>query len=121
MLDAVLVDDDPHQLGGLAELVAREGFATRTADSLAAARALFAVRKPDVVLSDLVLPDGEGTELLAYLGGTPRLVLVTGHASVESAVEALRKGVFDYLLKPVDTERLHELLERVTRSIESDL
>ena len=64
MADAVLVDDDPSQLRGLAALVEQEGFRTRTAASIAEARALLAERTPDVVLADLVLPDGRGLDLL---------------------------------------------------------
>ena len=63
MADALIVDDDADHLEGLAELVAREGFTTRTATTLAEARAAIAEAVPDVVLTDLVLPDGNGLEL----------------------------------------------------------
>ena len=69
MADALLVDDDPQQLSGLAALVEQQGFSTRTATSVAEARALLAERMPDVVLADLMLPDGRGLDLLEGVDG----------------------------------------------------
>src|SRR5258706_527717 len=65
MPHALLVDDDVETLAGLQELVAREGFTVATASSLKAARENMALQRPDVVLLDLVLPDGDGKELVA--------------------------------------------------------
>jgi two-component system response regulator AtoC len=118
--DALLVDDDPQQLRGLAGLVEQEGFATRSAASVAEARSLIGDRIPDVVLADLLLPDGRGLDLLEGVEGVAntQLVLITGNASVESAVEALRLGITDYLTKPVDLGRLKSVLANVSRTIE---
>jgi two-component system response regulator AtoC len=121
MPDALLVDDDPNQLRGLAELVEREGFTARTATDLATAREALAQRMPDVVLADLVLPDGSGLDLLVVLEEDPgktQMVLVTGNATVESAVEALRRGVTDYLTKPIDLPRLKTVLANVARMLD---
>jgi two-component system, NtrC family, response regulator HydG len=121
MPDALLIDDDPSQLRGLAELVEREGFTTRTAADIAGARAALAERMPDVVLSDLVLPDGSGLDLLTVLEENPgktQMVLITGNATVESAVEALRRGVTDYLTKPIDLPRLKTVLANVARMLD---
>ena len=72
----------------------REGFTTRTAATARrGARASLAERLPDVVLTDLVLPDGNGLELLKRLedeSTETRVVLITGNATVDSAVDALR-------------------------------
>src|SRR5262249_20365334 len=121
MPDALLVDDDPNQLRGLCELVEREGFATRTATTVAEARGLVDESLPDVVLTDLVLPDGSGLDLLKALQEEPtktQVVLVTGNATVESAVDALRLGVTDYLTKPIDLPRLKTVLANVARTLE---
>jgi DNA-binding NtrC family response regulator len=120
MPDALLIDDDVDHLRGLAELVEREGFATRTAGTLAAARGVLEQYVPDVILTDLVLPDGSGMDLLKDVDGTSKteMVLITGHASVESAIEALRIGVADYLTKPVDLPRLKSVLGNVARTLE---
>ena len=121
MPDALLVDDDPNQLRGLGELVEREGFATRLAATVAEARTLLDERLPDVILTDLVLPDGSGLDLLKVLqeeSTKTQLVLVTGNATVESAVDALRMGVTDYLTKPIDLPRLKTVLANVARTLE---
>src|SRR6185503_14977847 len=68
--------------------------------------------------TDLQLPDGKGVELVADLAqrDSTEVVMITGHASVESAVEALRLGATDYMVKPVDVERLKAILRRVPRT-----
>jgi DNA-binding NtrC family response regulator len=120
MPHALIVDDDVNHLRGLAELVEREGFTTRTAETLADAREALAERVPDVILVDLVLPDGSGLDVLTGVetNGRTDVVLVTGNASVESAVEALRTGVTDYLTKPIDLPRLKTVLANVARTLE---
>jgi two-component system, NtrC family, response regulator AtoC len=114
----LLVDDDPEQLEWLSEMAKAEGFTVATADSLRNARIQMTRLQPDVLLTDLQLPDGHGMELIGDLETreSTELVLITGHASVESAVEALRAGATDYLVKPVDLERLRSILRRVPRT-----
>ncbi|HEY6820902.1 MAG TPA: sigma-54 dependent transcriptional regulator [Burkholderiales bacterium] len=114
----LLVDDDPEQLEWLSEMAKAEGFTVATADSLRNARIQMTRLQPDVLLTDLQLPDGHGMELIGDLETreSTELVLITGHASVESAVEALRAGATDYLVKPVDLERLRAILRRVPRT-----
>ncbi len=116
---ALVVDDDPNSLSALAELVENEGFATVTAGTLADARARLASTPPDVVLVDLMLPDGGGLDILPDLDPTHRVevILITGNATVDSAVAALRIGVLDYLTKPVDVRRLKTVLGNVSRTL----
>jgi len=93
---ALLVDDDTSSLAPLAELIQSEGFSTVTATTLSQARTLLEDAVFDVVLTDLILPDGSGLELMetaAAMGA--QVVLITGHASVEPAVQALRRGATD--------------------------
>jgi DNA-binding NtrC family response regulator len=117
---ALVVDDDLGFQAGLAELVKREGFAISTASSLKEARAVIAENPPDILLVDLRLPDGSGLSLLDGFepGAAPEVVLITGSASVETAVEALRRGAADYLTKPVDFARVKMALGNVTRALE---
>jgi two-component system response regulator AtoC len=117
MPHALVVDDDANFLLPLAELVEREGFSTGVASSLRDARTLIASRTPDLVLIDLFLPDGKGLDLLDGLDTTAtEVVLITGHASVDTAVQALRQGVTDYLTKPLDIQRLQTVLTNVLRA-----
>jgi two-component system, NtrC family, response regulator AtoC len=74
-------------------------------------------RRPDVLLLDLQLPDGNGMDLLegAKLRETTEVILITGHASIESSIDALRHGAADYLIKPVNIKQLRAVLSRVAR------
>ena len=120
MPHALIVDDDLSFQLGLAEVVSREGFTTSTASSLAAARAELAKQMPDVLLTDLQLPDGSGLDLLqdTAVTGPPEVILITGHASVETAVDALKRGASDYLTKPVDFARVKMVLTNLQRTRE---
>src|ERR1700704_3420603 len=114
----LLVDDDPEALEWLTELAKGEGFTVASADSLRNARIHMARLQPDILLTDLQLPDGKGVGLVADLETreATEVVMITGHASVESAVEALRLGATDYMVKPVDMERLKAILRRGPRA-----
>src|SRR2546429_8527245 len=109
MADALLVDDDVSFQAALAELVRAEGFSVETAASLDEARTYLREHTPDLALVDLRLPDGSGLELLREIDSqvATEIVLITGNATVDSAVEALRSGASDYLTKPVDIPRLN--------------
>lgn len=118
MPHALVVDDDSNFLLPLAELVEREGFTTSVASSLKDARALINSKPPDLILADLFLPDGKGLDLLAEIDATSatEVVLITAHASVDTAVDALRQGASDYLTKPLDIQRLKTVLTGVLRA-----
>ena len=108
MPQALVVDDDTNFALGLAEAVNREGFVTRTAGSVKEAKAEMGKGMPDILLMDLHLPDGSGLDLFKELEASPstEVVLITGQATVDTAVEALRRGASDYLTKPVDLARV---------------
>jgi DNA-binding NtrC family response regulator len=117
MPHALVVDDDANFLLPLAEVVEREGFSTSVASSLKDARTLIGSRTPDLILIDLFLPDGKGLDLLDSMDASAtEVVLITGHASVDTAVQALRQGVSDYLTKPLDIQRLKTVLTNVLRA-----
>jgi DNA-binding NtrC family response regulator len=116
MPHALIVDDDVSFQLGLAEVVKREGFTAATATSLKEAREQMANNPPDVLFLDLTLRDGNGLDLLNETEELPQTVLITGQASVETAVEALRLGVTDYLTKPVDLARVTVVLANVART-----
>lgn len=115
MAQVLLVDDDPEQLEWMNEFVRGEGFTTVTADSLRNARIQLTRFVPDLILTDLMLTDGQGIELLDEIQDSIELVVMTGHASVETAVDALRSGAADYLIKPIDMSRLRALLQRIPK------
>jgi DNA-binding NtrC family response regulator len=117
---ALVVDDDASFAMGLAEAVSREGFTTRTAGSVKDAKAEMGKSIPDVLLVDLHLPDGSGLDIFGELEGSPasEIVLITGQGSVDTAVEAMRRGASDYLVKPVDIARVRAVLANVLRTRE---
>jgi two-component system response regulator AtoC len=114
---ALIVEDDADSAQMMAALVATEGFSAATARSLQDARRQMALQQPDLVLLDLRLPDGSGMSLLdeQELIGNSEVVLMTGHATLETSIQALRYGAADYLIKPVSATQLHSILSRVTR------
>jgi len=115
---ALIVDDDLSFQLGLAEAVRLEGFTTTTAANLEEARQEIAKNPPDVLFIDLNLPDGTGLDLLQEMETIPETVLITGQASMETAVQSLRCGVSDYLTKPVDFARVKMVLANVSRTRE---
>ena len=118
MPHALLVDDNTDTLDALTEVLKAEGFTASTAPNLDEAKAALARQPPDVVLLDLNLPDGSGMTLLDGIEGlrAPAVILITGHASVSTVVEALRRGVTDYLTKPVDVDRLRTILGNIAHT-----
>jgi DNA-binding NtrC family response regulator len=85
------------------------------AGTIAAARELLAKDTFDLIFLDVRLPDGEGTDLLRELQGQaekPLVVMITGFGSVESAVECMRNGAFDYMLKPFSADQLQVTLKK---------
>jgi two-component system response regulator AtoC len=121
MPHSLIVDDDRNFSAGLSELVIREGFTTGIAHSLKEARSELGKNTPDVTLVDLNLPDGSGLELLRDIdasGAGGQVILITGHASIDTAVEALRRGASDYLTKPVDFARVKAVLANIIRTRE---
>jgi len=120
MPHALIVDDEPDVVGWMAEVVQAEGYTVATADTLRNARAQLVRQLPDVLLTDLQLPDGHGTDLVHDLDAPEQteVVVITGHATVDSAIEAVRIGASDYLVKPVDVERLRAILRRQPQTTE---
>ncbi|MEO8836471.1 MAG: sigma-54 dependent transcriptional regulator [Caldimonas sp.] len=117
MPHALLVDDDSDATETMAMLIANEGFTVATAGSLRDARRQMALQEPDIVLLDLMLPDGSGMELFNDARQLPNteLVLITGHASLDTSIQALRLGAADYLVKPMSLKQLQGVLSRATR------
>jgi DNA-binding NtrC family response regulator len=117
----LVVDDEKNIREGLAESLGLDGYAVRTAAD--GAEGLRAVENGDIdlVITDLRMPALSGGELLASVSGRypgiPVIVL-TGHGTIEDAVEAMRHGAFDFLTKPVNLDHLTLLVRRALESRE---
>jgi DNA-binding NtrC family response regulator len=118
MAHALIVDDDTDILDLLQEVARMEGFTVARAQSLREARIELGRQRPDVLLTDLRLPDGQGIELVGELEDpeSTEVIVVTGHATVDSAVAALRAGASDYLVKPAEVERVQAVLRRAKKT-----
>src|SRR5262245_40476248 len=116
--NALIVEDDSDFRASLETLVRREGFTTTGVGSLAEAREIIAKNDAiDLILVDLNLPDGAGLDLLADRTASGiETVVITGHATVDSAVRAIQTGALDYLTKPIDHVRLKTVLAHVHRA-----
>ena len=119
MPHALLVEDDESSLEALDRLVQHHGFTTSSVQTLEQARKEIDVQAPEFAVLDIDLPDGSGLELVEQLRGgfDTEIVVVTGYGSIESAVEALHNGVFDYMTKPLDIQRFERLLTGIKRTV----
>ena len=116
--NVLIVDDDRDFRASLELLVQREDYDTVAVGSLEAAREALRAQGFEVALVDLTLPDGDGMGLVEdrdLLAGT-EIVVISGNADVDSAVAALRRGVLDFLTKPLDRSRLKSALASVRRT-----
>jgi two-component system response regulator AtoC len=118
MAHALIVDDDPDVVDWLQEVARMEGFTVARAHSIRDARIELGRQRPDVLLTDLRLPDGQGIELVRELEKpeATEVIVVTGHATVDSAVAALRAGASDYLVKPADLDRVQAVLRHAKKT-----
>jgi DNA-binding NtrC family response regulator len=116
----LVVDDESEIRGLLKEILADEGYDVDVAADAAEARANRARHDPDLVLLDIWMPDADGITLLREWSQTPGsscpVVMMSGHGTVETAVEATRLGAFDFVEKPLS---LAKLLRTVERALDS--
>ena len=116
----LIVEDEIHARTGLTELVESWGY--RAEGAADGADGLERVKQwsPAIVVTDLKMPRMDGMELLSRLGELQQrvaVVMLTAQGSIESAVEAMRMGAFDYLPKPVDPTRLRAILQNASRQM----
>ncbi len=111
----LLVDDEEGFRYSFRRVFARDENEVITAATVAEGRTLFLERRPDVILLDLQLPDGSGMDVFETIlaeGAHRPVIFLTAHGTAGTALEAMKRGAFDYLLKPVDFGRLDDILER---------
>ena len=118
----LIVEDDPATRVGLAELVSAWGFTTDEAGNGEEALQKVTTFRPAIIVTDLLMPRMGGLELLRALRdqlSDLTLILLTAQGTVESAVEAIKEGAYDYLSKPVDPQRLRILLTKAVERQET--
>ena len=109
----LVVDDEPAIRYSFGKLFTAPDTTVLTAGTLADARTLHAEERPDVLVLDLQLPDGSGLAFFDEIrAADPRrpVVFITAHGTADTAIEAMKRGAFDYLTKPLDLGKLTDLL-----------
>jgi two-component system response regulator PilR (NtrC family) len=109
----LIVDDEPDIRELLDITLSRMGLQTHSAATLEEAKELVARVQPDLCLTDMRLPDGNGIGLVQYIQQEfPHIpvAMITAHGSVETAISALKAGAFDFISKPVELENLRRLI-----------
>lgn len=113
------VDDDPAALEAIVALLQKDGYEVHTAASAEAAEELLSRFTYPLIITDLVLPGQSGIDLVRHAGARQpeaTSIVVTGHATLRTAIEALKAGAWDYLTKPVDPDELRALIARALES-----
>src|SRR5260370_15093757 len=111
----LVVDDEQGLCAGIQEALRREGYAVDAATDAAAGLRHAQQRLYNLVISDIKMPGMSGMELLAQVRAQSHdtlFILMTAYGTVESAVEAMRQGAYDYLPKPIDMKRLRVLVQK---------
>src|SRR4030095_9773077 len=111
-----IVEDEPSTRVGLTELVRTWGFTADSAGDGEEALQRITVVRASIIISDLVMPRRDGLELLRSLkddGSDYTVVILTAQGTVETAVEAMKEGAYDYLTKPIEPQRLKILLDKI--------
>jgi DNA-binding NtrC family response regulator len=117
----IIIDDDILTRVSTADLIKTWGYEVETAASFQEGLKLLHDAVPDVAIIDLRLPDGDGMELLGVVREQhPEVdaIILTGHASIDSAIEAIKKGAENYLEKPSDPNRLFVTLKKIAEKKE---
>ena len=116
-MDKVLIIDDVVTLGLMLKTwFSKKGFQAKTAISITDAKKSIQEQKPDLIISDLRLPDGSGLDLIKWVKEYDSeivIIVMTSYADIQTAVECIRAGAYDYVAKPLDPEevlkKLHAL------------
>jgi two-component system nitrogen regulation response regulator NtrX len=116
----LVVDDEPDIRDLVKEILEDEGYVVSTAENAAAAREARRAQRPDLILLDIWMPDTDGITLLKEWSEGDQLpcpvIMMSGHGTVETAVEATRLGAYDFIEKPLSMAKLLLTVERALGS-----
>jgi DNA-binding NtrC family response regulator len=119
----LIVEDEVHARSGLTELIESWGYRAECAADGMEGLEKAVSWGPAIVVTDLKMPRMDGMELLSRIGELPQrmaVVMLTAQGSIESAVDAMRMGAYDYIPKPVEPHRLKTILQNASRQREAD-
>jgi len=115
---ALIIDDEPDICELLALTLARMDIASEAAADIGTAKALLGKKQFDLCLTDMRLPDGDGLELVGWMqthAPNVPVAVITAHGNVETAVQALKLGAFDFISKPLDLNNLRNIVENALK------
>ena len=122
MKSVLIVEDDITYGMMLKTWLGKKGFQVQSASSIARAQKIIETEAIDLILSDLRLPDRDGIDLLKWMGQHGRLtplIIMTGYADIQSAVQAMKLGARDYVAKPVNPDELLKKMDEALKSSET--
>ena len=114
-VDLLILDDEASLRDFLSIVFEEEGWSVEVAGTLAEARTAVQKNEPDLILCDLMVPDGSGIDFLREVKAqnpSIAVIMITAHTSTKSAVDALKAGAFDYIAKPFDIEELKIIVRK---------
>jgi len=125
MTNRILIVDDEPDIRELLEItLGRMSLTTSSAEDLASARHLLSTESFNLCLTDMRLPDGDGIELVEYIQkeyNQMPVAVITAHGTTEAAIKALKSGAFDFVSKPVDLQKLRDMVNSALRLSQEQL
>ena len=112
------IDDEPAMTEWLKMVIEADGYEVRTALIGTRGEEIFKTWRPDAVVTDMMLPDVDGIELVRrfrQLDPEAEVIVITGQGNIPRSVEAVKAGAFDFLEKPIDADRLLDKLEKAIK------
>ena len=119
-MKVLIVDDERAIRNSLGEILSDEGYEVESAEDGASALALVAKEKYDVIFCDIKMPGMDGIEVLDKLvadGCDAAIVMISGHGDIDTAVESIKKGAFDFIQKPLDLNRILITIKNATEKV----
>jgi DNA-binding NtrC family response regulator len=121
MIRLLIIDDETEMLSGLNKIFTQKGgYRVELVDNAPQALKIIKEQSFDIILCDLILKEASGMDILktsrTYAPGVP-VIMISGYGTIESSVQAMREGAFDFIEKPFTSKRLFECIERASHSI----
>jgi len=115
----LVVDDEPPIVAVISRYLERCGYSIMTAENVERAIELAESESPEIIISDITFPDGDGYSLLTEIKKSrpdTAVIMMTGHTEYHTVKESLRLGADEYITKPLDFEELSTILDKITWS-----